>query len=297
MKHTFDDVYMLCVSGKRKRPLSDKEIEINSYLRGCHRIFQIYASYGLYYLYEEQSISKGYVKTELISLYEDKLVGKKRAGRFYYEILLGRTYADKCQICFHGSAETLDHYLPKEIYPSLSISHYNLYPACHICNGKKHQWYPSTPEEQLIHPLFDDFYNDVWLKAEFDEQNQRIVFMPNTLRFREGTCEYERLKLHLNKHDILKAYEELAMRKIQEIVTTSIRYNLSLQRVVSTEINILNDNFKNQKESNSLYTFEHWKYVTCKALLESKFFINNGKKIFGTQNVYSTPVHRFQDSF
>ncbi|WP_320708562.1 HNH endonuclease [Enterobacter cloacae] len=294
MEHTFDDVYNLCVSGKRKRALTDDEVEINAFLRGCHRIFQIHAAYGLYYLYKEESVSRGYVKKELISLYEDKLVGKERAGRYYYELLLARTYADKCQICFHGSAETLDHYLPKEIYPSLSISHYNLYPACHICNGKKSQWCPSIPEQQLIHPLFDNFYKDVWLHAEFDEENKRIVFMPNTLRFREGTCEYERLKLHLNKHDILKTYEELAMRKIQEIVTTSIRYNLSLQRVVSTEIDILIDNFNKQKESNSLYTFEHWKYVTCMALLKSKFFMINGDNIFGTQNVYSAPVHRFQ---
>lgn len=294
MEHTFDDVYNLCVSGKLKKDLTEHEVEINAFLRGCHRVFQIHAAYGLSYLYKDQSFNRGYVKKELISLYKDKLVGKARAGRYYYELLLGRTYADKCQICFHGSAETLDHYLPKEIYPSLSISHYNLYPACHICNGKKSQWYPLIPEEQLIHPLFDDFYNDIWLLAEFDETNNRIVFMPNILRFREGTCEYERLKLHLGKHDIIKIYEELAMRKIQEIVTTSIRYNLSLQRAVSTEIDILIDNFNKQKESKSLYTFEHWKYVTCIALLKSNFFINNGKNIFGTQYVYSAPGHRFQ---
>ncbi|MDK9968879.1 hypothetical protein NVS03_08800 [Enterobacter cloacae] len=80
MEHTFDDVYNLCVSGKRKRALTDDEVEINAFLRGCHRIFQIHAAYGLYYLYKEESVSRGYVKKELISLYEDKLVGKERAG-------------------------------------------------------------------------------------------------------------------------------------------------------------------------------------------------------------------------
>ncbi len=293
MEYTFDDVYKLCVSGKRKRELTKDEVAINSYLRACHRSFQIHAAYGIYYLYKDESVSKGIDKKDLINLYEDKLVGKKRAGRYFYELLLNRTYENKCQICFHGDAETLDHYLPKELYPSLSISHYNLYPACYICNGKKSQWDPLAPEQQLIHPFFDNFYQGTWLHAEFEERNKRIVFMPNALRFHQGTCEFERLRLHLEKHEIIKTYEELAMRKIQDIVRASIRYKLSLRKVISSEIDILNDNFNKQKESNSLYTFEHWKYVTCKALLQSEFFLINGKKLFGSQNAYSVPVHRF----
>ncbi|QOV67772.1 HNH endonuclease [Citrobacter sp. BDA59-3] len=294
MEHTFDDVYKLCVSGKSQKKLTSNDVFINSYLRACHRIFYIYASYGIYYLYKDVSESNGFNKKALISLYQDKLVGKKRAGRYYYELLLSRTYEDKCQICFHGEAETLDHYLPKDLYPSLSISHYNLYPACHICNGKKGDWFPSTPEQQLIHPQFDDIYKGDWLLAKFDKYNHRVVFMINTIRFHENTCEYKRLKLHLEKHGIIQIYEGLAMRKIQDIVRTAICYSLPLQQVVSSELQILFDNFNKQKESNSLYTFEHWKYVTCRALSQSEFFLKNGKDIFGTQHAYHAPSHRFR---
>jgi hypothetical protein len=52
----------------------------------------------------------------------------------------------------------IDHYFSKARYPFLSLSFYNLIPACHVCNSR----YKGTKEFSLkthTHPYIDSFHN------------------------------------------------------------------------------------------------------------------------------------------
>ena len=42
----FDDVYRSCVIGRYKRDFTQKENHQGGYLRGCHKIYKVYALYG-----------------------------------------------------------------------------------------------------------------------------------------------------------------------------------------------------------------------------------------------------------
>lgn len=64
-----------------------------------------------------------------------------------------------CPACGEdGTPNTLDHYLPKEIFPELSITPANLFPMCDICQGEKGTKTVNGKNERLfIHPYFDEF--------------------------------------------------------------------------------------------------------------------------------------------
>jgi hypothetical protein len=69
-------------------------------------------------------------------------------------------------MCGIGTVNTLDHYLPKGLFPVFSVTPNNLVPACTWCQGEKLEYYSTTEEDQILHPYFDNLENDVWLSAE-----------------------------------------------------------------------------------------------------------------------------------
>jgi hypothetical protein len=56
-----------------------------------------------------------------------------------------------------GRPRTLDHYLPKDIFPELSVLLLNLTPMCDWCQGEKLSGYVTEDgQKRYIHPYFDD---------------------------------------------------------------------------------------------------------------------------------------------
>ena len=111
-------------------------------------------------------------RKEIASVYTDKFAKSSFIkGYMYYSSIKNNVYKNRCPICEIGMPETLDHYLPKEKYPLLSITPANLVPQCFHCNHSKHSYAGDTLEKMLPHPYFDDLSKEVWLKATllFDE--------------------------------------------------------------------------------------------------------------------------------
>lgn len=107
-------------------------------------------------------------KKELKSVYSSHMVGKEKPARAIYDLLLSRAPLGKCPFCGFGHASTLDHYLPKTLYPQLSVLPLNLLPSCKDCNTGKSTAIATTGESQTLHPYFDhhNFINEQWLYAE-----------------------------------------------------------------------------------------------------------------------------------
>jgi len=85
----------------------------------------------------------------------------------FYIKTLRRKHASRC-CCFCGSLVTnsLDHYLPQEVYPQFVILKENLLPICSDCNSKKNALVGSK-YQRIIHPVFDDFIDDIRIKVKF----------------------------------------------------------------------------------------------------------------------------------
>lgn len=80
---------------------------------------------------------------------------------------LRKSSPDVCPMCGGFHPTTLDHYLPKTVYPVWSIFSKNLIPACG-CNTARGDVVkaPNRPSVRVLHPYFDDFIRDRVLTTE-----------------------------------------------------------------------------------------------------------------------------------
>jgi hypothetical protein len=92
------------------------------------------------------------IKAALHSLY------KNPPNNFEFIDQLREGSEGSCPVCGGGSAATLDHHLPKEVFPQFSLYSRNLVPACFRCNNIKGLLYQGQLVGQRgVHPYFDDF--------------------------------------------------------------------------------------------------------------------------------------------
>lgn len=78
---------------------------------------------------------------------------------------------DYCPSCGEdGTPNTLDHYLPKDIFPEFSITLVNLFPMCDICQGAKGVKINDDEGKRIfIHPYFDSFIDQQLLILNIQE--------------------------------------------------------------------------------------------------------------------------------
>ncbi len=63
-----------------------------------------------------------------------------------------------CPMCGSPTTGSIDHYLPRAVFPEFSILYSNLVPACMHCNSAtKGDTYRGLKSERFIHPYYDSF--------------------------------------------------------------------------------------------------------------------------------------------
>ncbi|MFE4755470.1 HNH endonuclease [Streptomyces mirabilis] len=97
--------------------------------------------------------------------YENGMVST-RDGRAVYDRIMAAPPDETCPLCGHGSVRTLDHFLPKRMFPALCVDPLNLVPACADCNHAKGDGLPSTAGTTPLHPYLDRIDHDPWLGAK-----------------------------------------------------------------------------------------------------------------------------------
>ncbi|WP_198420297.1 hypothetical protein [Rhodococcus sp. R1101] len=90
------------------------------------------------------------LRSNYLQTYEGRALSDLRAA------IMSIAYSGLCAFCSETQASTLDHYLPKAVYPELSVLSVNLLPVCHTCNHRKSNIIGSTIEGRFIHPYFDE---------------------------------------------------------------------------------------------------------------------------------------------
>ncbi|MER5632299.1 HNH endonuclease [Streptomyces nitrosporeus] len=119
----------------------------------------------------------GVSSAEMIAVYANRMAKKKTPGRPIYDALMLAPQFGLCPLCGQRTVSTLDHHLPKTLYPSLAVNPINLIPACGDCNKLKLDIAPNSSDEETLHPYFDAVDDAVWLRAEVIEGD------PIALRF------------------------------------------------------------------------------------------------------------------
>jgi hypothetical protein len=160
------DTFRLCVSNVRDRGLRQRLLSVRSEIEAATADYDAKATTGNLFQIVASDIVGGVVtRDEMVTVYDRRMAAKSGAGRAVYDRLKLLPEGDRCPFCDQRNVSTLDHILPKAVYPALAVTPLNLVGACWECNKIKLAVIPTRAEDTVLHPYFDDLSQDQWLKA------------------------------------------------------------------------------------------------------------------------------------
>ena len=178
--HAAADVLATCIGGVGDLALVQRlhavEQQLINTATGYH---QLALAQSLHQVPRVQGVG-AVTRAELEALYAKQMSAIGGAARAIYDALRNAPSNGKCPLCGIGTVAVLDHHLPKARYPDLSVCPFNLVPACDFCNNAKRARFPTSAEEQTLHPYYDDFTPEQWIYAQlYTAGSPVLVFQVN----------------------------------------------------------------------------------------------------------------------
>lgn len=215
---------------------------------------------------------------ELKNLYTGNMARKGKPARSYYDQLRVSVAGDICPYCGIGPVETIDHFLPKGRYSSLSVMPVNLVPACRDCNTEKLDGI-ATSQGLTAHPYFEDqcVVNERWLWATIISTPMVHVEFRATPPIGWNIAVANRILNHFSDLDLARRYSIQAAGRLtyyatilnglyEEHAGTSAEDSISLIMNLST-----------QSERNA-YGLNSWQHALAAAIANDRWFIQDGYK-------------------
>ncbi|OCA71932.1 hypothetical protein BBI01_07175 [Chryseobacterium artocarpi] len=118
----------------------------------------------------------------------------------------------------YASAQ-LDHWFPKDKFPILALSFYNLIPACSSCNhmkgstDKNKDWWRGEALSNLLHPYFAESNHKFKFDFNFDKNTKKLFVL---FRDIEGNKTLKTLKFNLIE-DIYQAHAQLELKDLYDL--------------------------------------------------------------------------------
>ena len=194
-----------------------------------------------------------HLTNDLIALYEQKFVRKSSPGREYYERIISSPEHNICPLCGVGQVSTLDHYLPKSIFLTLSITPSNLVPSCSDCNETK-----SSTDKLLVHVYFDTIPNDKpWLFATIMDGNPVAANYHVSCPKSWDYYLVHKIENHFNCLGLSRLY---SIKAAEELSSLYPAYRKHLEDYGIDVLSDLLDSFISIERMNS------WKYALYRAL-------------------------------
>lgn len=209
--------------------------------------------------------------TEMRGLY-DRMRDYSGARKYYDDIKSNATL-DYCPYCNSGYATTVDHFLPKEDYPTLSIDPWNLVPSCNDCNQTLGRLVATSEAESPFHPYGDTVpADDRWLYASIKEASPPGVeyiasppaHWPPKLADRVRH-NFDKFKLNLmyqsRSGETLSLAQIYAARQYEGMTTTNAE--ASVRNFLTDSAILLEETHNNMN---------HWKAVLFRTLASNDWF-------------------------
>lgn len=167
--------YDRCVDGVKNPALRGRFEEVAGDIAAAASSFETAVTSGTVTSYPTATAVGSVTAGEMTWLYENRLVRSTSPGRLVYDEIMAAAINRRCPMCGHRQVASLDHYLPKALFPGLSVSPSNLVPACSDCNRQKLGSRPVISAEVLIHPYFDNVEDQGWLVAQIESTSPASV--------------------------------------------------------------------------------------------------------------------------
>ncbi|GAA0532572.1 HNH endonuclease [Paractinoplanes ferrugineus] len=208
------------------------------------------------------------VREALLSNYDQLSSGRSYA--ILRAELLSLAHAGRCPMCDGAPVATLDHYLPKSVFPEFSVLPKNLVPVCYRCNHLKQDTIDESGR-RFLHSYFEDPPSETLLTAEVSvEESVAITFHASYFGHAPSAAanycfQFERLRLA----------EYFQLESVAELCDRSLA--MSDYYGDERDGNAVREYLEREAGSNrSRHGANHWKAALFLAASRSAAFCNGG---------------------
>ncbi len=268
---TAADVFSTCISKVRNKDLKTRFQAILPHITSAEEKYRKLATDSKLYTFKDDLCSKTNVTLEeMKAVYTQRMANSGGPGYETYNALKRGTFNRTCPICGQRKVSTLDHFLPKALYPSVVVTPINLVPACPECNKIKLDDDPESSEEETLHPYFDDLGRDRFLFAEIIKDNPPVVNFYIQPPVAWNKVLTEKVKNHFNCFDLNILY---SLHAVDEIVGQA-EYWTQLSK------NELKEQLAFQAESRKKAHPNSWQTAFYEGASQDDWFCTKGYKEF-----------------
>ncbi|CAD0009472.1 HNH endonuclease [Flavobacterium chungangense] len=269
-------VYPVCIATVGNSELRGRLEHCQTLINNAEIEFEAKITKGQIYTIAREIIVNGNVTyKELKNVYTAQMVQKPK-GRVYYDQLLMAAPGGLCPLCSHREATTLDHYLPKSKYPRLSIVPINLIPSCKDCNTGKLADYPIGPNDETLHPYYDNIENVMWLNAIVNKTAPVSLSFNVKAPASWSNLLTNRVTTHLDCFKLNILYAAQAARRL-----SGMKYNLEKIYSSGAAQAGIEKYLVDEAASNAQVNLNSWETAMFRALSEDHWFCSTGFRLIG----------------
>lgn len=264
------EVFELCISKVRKRSEKQRLQMLSQHINGAAAKYDSAAARAeLHTIPTLYRIGTQYL-SDMTRTYESRMVRKQQPGRIVYDSILNNAKHRICPLCGLGAATTLDHYLPKSLYPVFAVLPTNLVPACDWCQKAKLNACPRKPEEETLHPYFSNVEAESWLHAVVIESTPAVFEFGVSPPSAWGKVMAARLAFHLKAFQLADLFSRNAASTL-----CGIRYRLKLL-FDAGGTDAVRQHLREEALSRAQHRLNHWETAFYKAAAASNWFCQGG---------------------
>lgn len=215
-------------------------------------------------------VSGNVTMKEMKNLYDRHMARQKSRGRTIYDKIMMAALHGQCPFCGHLPVSTLDHSLPKALYPALAVTPINLLPCCKDCNHNKGTAGPDAAETQFLHAYYDNFTTDRWLYAQILPGSPPGATFSVIAPDNWDAVTVARVSRHFSMLKLGKLYASQGGRQLQNIRKgLSLIYEAAGADAVRADLVL-------RAESCADVSINSWEGALYEAAAENQWFYNGG---------------------
>jgi hypothetical protein len=211
------EVFETCVSMVKNQELKDMLQAVRPLVEAAADDYNDKAASSRLFQTKSHDAVGGVSGAEMVKVYTGRMVPKNSKGRSVYDRIMTSPVNQRCPLCGIGTVGSLDHYLPKTLFPVFSVTPNNLVPACERCQRAKNVYHSATESEQIFHPYFDDIDGDEWLVAEVVAGSPAVFLFYSSPPNHWSAADKFRAATHLKQLNLPVLFTSNAGSRLSEI--------------------------------------------------------------------------------
>lgn len=211
-------------------------------------------------------------KDDLLSLYsyQSYII---RELRTRLSSLQTATIRNTCQNCTLIPIQSMDHILPKEMYPEFCINPLNLFPSCQTCNAYKSRSWTKGGKRLFLNLFLDDLPDEQYLFADIRHGKDGIDFKFK-LKFSKS-IDKSLASLIDSHYTLLHLLER--MRLSSSAYLAEFRNTLVAARKRLTNKEVVQMVFEKTADDKVCYGTNYWKSILEESLVNDDTFLTKLK--------------------